>query len=161
MLKQEIIVSISSQTVQCLEMGVLLQTYAASTAKNGVGELINSECTPRGQHCVHKIIGREQSENSVFVAREWTGEIYTEELAHRFPERDWILTRIVWLSGLVPGQNQGGDVDTKKRFIYIHGTPDTTPMGQPGSHGCIRMRNQDVVALADWVQVGTPILIEE
>ncbi len=158
--KQDIVVSVKDQVLQCYEAGSLLQTYPVSTGKNGVGEQLNSGCTPRGQHCVEEIIGCEFAENSVFVAREWTGEIYSEALAQEFPERDWILTRIVRLRGLEPGKNQGGDVDTFERFIYIHGTPDSTPLGVPGSHGCIRMRNQDMIALADWVKVGTPVLIE-
>ncbi len=159
--KKHIIISVASQTLTCFEDDSLLQIYTVSTAKNGVGELLNSECTPRGKHCVHQIIGLEHAPNSVFVAREWTGEIYTEALADEFPHRDWILTRILRLAGLEPARNQGGEVDTLERFIYIHGTPDTTELGVPGSHGCIRMRNQEVIALADWVTVGTPVLIEE
>lgn len=158
--KKEIVISVKEQTLQCYEDDVLQQVYTVSTGKKGVGEQENSECTPRGQHCVHEVIGQEQSINSVFVARQWTGEIYTEALADTFPNRDWILTRIVRLKGLEPGRNQGGHVDTLKRFIYIHGTPDSTVIGVPGSHGCIRMRNQDMITLADWVAVGTPILIE-
>ncbi len=160
MLKQQINILVASQTLQCFENDIKLKEYNISTAKNGVGEVLNSECTPRGMHAVHEIIGREHKENSVFVAREWTHEIYTDALAVKYPDRDWILTRIVWLKGLEPGRNQGGDVDTQQRFIYIHGTPDSTQIGVPGSHGCIRMRNQDMIALADWITVGTPVLIE-
>lgn len=158
--KQDIKILVKEQVLRCYEEGNLLQTYAISTGKKGVGEQLNSGCTPRGLHCIEEIIGCEHVENSVFVAREWTGEIYTEALAHEFPERDWILTRILRLKGLEPGKNHGGEVDTFNRFIYIHGTPDSTPLGVPGSHGCIRMRNQDVIALADWVQVGVPVFIE-
>lgn len=158
--KQHILVSVPEQTLACYENSELLQRYAVSTAKNGVGELLGSECTPRGLHEVHEVIGYEHLENSVFVGRVWTGEIYTEALAHAHPTRDWILTRIVRLKGLEPGRNQGGKVDSLERFIYIHGTPDTTALGVPGSHGCIRMRNQDMIALADWVLVGTSVLIE-
>ncbi|MCH9757279.1 MAG: L,D-transpeptidase [Gammaproteobacteria bacterium] len=160
MLEQKIIISVKAQALHCYEDDALVQTYSVSTGKKGVGEQLNSECTPRGKHCVHDIIGLEHEENSVFVAREWTGEIYTEALAREYPERDWILTRIVRLDGLEPGRNKGGDVDTLKRFIYIHGTPDSTPLGVPGSHGCIRMRNREMITLADWVKVGTPVLIE-
>ncbi len=159
--KKEIVILVSTQTLQCYEDGELLKSYAVSTGKNGVGEQLNSECTPRGRHCVHDVIGQAHDANSVFVAREWTGELYTDALARAFPDRDWILTRIIRLAGLEPGRNQGGDVDTLKRFIYIHGTPDATPLGVPGSHGCIRMRNQAMIALADWVNVNTPVLIEE
>ena len=93
------------------------------------------------------------------VGRRHTGEIYTPELARQFPERDWILSRILWLCGLEPGKNRGGSVDTMRRYIYIHGTPDSEPMGVPKSHGCIRMRNQDVIRLFDMVTPGTPVLI--
>ena len=161
MLEKNIIISVASQNLTCFEEGQLLKRYPVSTAKNGVGEQLNSGCTPRGLHTAHQIIGREHAENSVFIAREWTGEIYTKALAEANPDRDWILTRIIWLAGLEPGVNQGGVVDTQSRFIYIHGTPDETSFDTPGSHGCIRMRNQDMIALADWATVGTSVLIEE
>lgn len=161
MLKKDIVISVASQNLTCFEEGQLFKRYSVSTAKNGVGEQSNSECTPRGQHAVHQILGLEHTENSVFIAREWTGEIYTEALAEAYPERDWILTRIIWLAGLEPGVNQGGAVDTQSRFIYIHGTPDETSLEAPGSHGCIRMCNQDMIALADWATVDTSVLIEE
>ncbi|MCH9717991.1 MAG: L,D-transpeptidase [Gammaproteobacteria bacterium] len=161
MLKKNIIVSVASQNLTCFEEGTLLKRYPVSTAKNGVGEQLNSECTPRGQHAVYQILGLGHAENSVFIAREWTGEIYTKALAEANPERDWILTRIIWLAGLEPGFNQGVAVDTQSRFIYIHGTPDETSFEAPGSHGCIRMCNQDMIALADWATVGTSVLIEE
>ena len=124
-----------------------------------MGEQMGSECTPRGQHCVSDVLGLDCVENSVFVAREWTGEVYSPELAKASPERDWILTRIIRLDGLEPGRNQGGNLDTRARFIYIHGTPDTTSLGTPSSHGCIRMNNQDLVAFAAWVKVGTSVYI--
>ena len=153
-------IHVRTQTLHCFENFLNFKTYAISTAKNGVGERMHSECTPRGQHAIHQMIGQAHLENSVFVAREWTGEIYTDALAEAYPGRDWILSRILWLKGLEPGRNQGGDVDTQKRFIYIHGTPDSTEIGIPGSHGCIRMRNRDVIALADWAMVDTPVFIE-
>jgi lipoprotein-anchoring transpeptidase ErfK/SrfK len=106
-------------------------------------------------------IGAGVPPNTVFVERQPTGEIYTPELRARFPQRDWILTRILWLAGAEPGKNQGGDVDTYRRYIYIHGSPDEVAMGMPGSRGCIRMRNADVVDLFDRVEVGTKVLICE
>ncbi len=160
MLKQHIHIAVGSQTLQCFENERCVKSYLVSTAKNGVGELTNSECTPRGTHGIHEIIGRDHAENSVFIGRQWTGEIYHTALSAAYPDRDWILTRIIWLKGLEPGRNQGGDVDTQRRYIYIHGTPDETALGIPGSHGCIRMRNQDVIALADWVTGSTSIFIE-
>jgi lipoprotein-anchoring transpeptidase ErfK/SrfK len=158
--KQQIIITATWQRLQCYENDVFSHAYPVSTGKNGLGEQMHSECTPRGWHKIHSIIGREHEENSVFVERKWTGEVYTEVLAKAYPARDWILTRIIQLEGLEAGRNLGGNVDTLSRFIYIHGTPDTTLLGVPGSHGCIRMRNHDLMAFAEWVKVGTPILIE-
>ena len=134
--------------------------YAVSTAANGAGERNGSLCTPRGRHVVRARIGGGARPNAVFVARRPTGELYRPEMRADFPDRDWILTRILWLSGTEPGFNRLGDVDTMRRFIYIHGAPDDVPMGNPGSHGCIRMRNRDIIELFDRVPVGTPVVIE-
>ena len=136
-------------------------TFAVATARKGVGELNGSEQTPRGWHVIRAKIGAEQPVNTVFVARRPTGEIYSPALAAQAPERDWILTRILWLSGLEPGRNRLGTVDTMRRYIYIHGCPDEEPMGIPSSHGCIKMHNQDVIRLYDTVSVGTRVLIQE
>lgn len=157
--KQYIIILAAEQTLQCYEEGALFRTYAVSTAKNGLGEQAGSECTPRGLHRIHRIIGLENAINSVFVARKWTGEYYSPELAEKFPERDWILTRILQLDGLEPGLNLGGEVDSLQRFIYIHGTPESMPIGVPGSHGCVRMRNEDIIELSKWVKVDARVFI--
>lgn len=125
--------------------------YSVSTARNGPGERSGSFCTPRGRHLVRARIGAGQPLNAVFVRRRPTGEIWTPELHERYPGRDWILTRILWLSGCEPGKNRLGDVDTMRRYIYIHGSPDTAEMGKPGSIGCVRMRNHDIVELFDRV----------
>ncbi|WP_293265911.1 L,D-transpeptidase [Neptunomonas sp.] len=135
--------------------------YNVSTALNGVGETSGSGCTPRGLHAIRAKIGEQQPLNAVFVGRRFTGEIYSSLLSDQYPKRDWILTRILWLSGKEPGRNRLGAVDSMQRYIYIHGTPDTEPMGVPLSHGCIRMRNADVIELFDLVVVGTELLIEE
>jgi lipoprotein-anchoring transpeptidase ErfK/SrfK len=97
----------------------------------------------------------------VFVGRRATGEICTPALMAAFPDRDWILTRILWLSGTELGKNRLGNVDTMQRYIYIHGSPDSTDMGKIGSHGCVRMRNADIMELFDSVQAGTPVSISE
>lgn len=131
-----------------------------STAANGPGERMGSECTPRGWHVVRAKIGDGAPLNAVFVARRATGEVYHPGLRERFPGRDWILTRILWLSGLEPGRNRLGDVDSMRRYIYIHGCPDDVALGAPGSRGCVRMRNAEVVKLYDLVPVGTRVLIE-
>ncbi len=134
--------------------------YVVSTALNGPGEEENSECTPRGLHEICAKIGEGCAPNTVFVGRVPTGELWSEALARQHPGRDWILSRILWLHGLEPGRNQGGTVDTRSRYIYIHGTPGTTALGVPGSRGCIRMRNADITQLFDAVTIGTPVLID-
>ena len=139
----------------------MIERFAVSTAYKGSGQQKGSFCTPLGRHIVRARIGAGSPPNTVFVGRRPTGEIYSAELAARFPGRDWILTRILWLCGEEPGFNRGGQVDTMRRYVYIHGTPDNTEIGVPGSHGCIRMRNSDMVDLFDRVTVGTPVLIRE
>ena len=134
-----------------------LARYHVSTAAKGAGELRGSHCTPRGQHIVRAKIGAGLPLNTVFVGRRPTGEIWTPELAASHPNRDWILTRILWLSGCDVGFNRLGDVDTMRRYIYIHGTPDTLEVGKPGSIGCIRMRNRDLVELFDRAPLGTRV----
>lgn len=141
--------------------GGLLRRYEVSTAKNGAGELSGSFRTPRGRHVVRAKVGAGQPANTVFVRRRPTGELWTPELAAQFPGRDWILTRILWLSGKEPGRNRLGDVDTMRRYIYLHGAPDTAPMGEPGSIGCVRMRNVDIIELFDLVPVYTTVDIED
>ncbi|HEX5801527.1 MAG TPA: L,D-transpeptidase [Azospira sp.] len=143
------------------ETGALLRCWPVSTASNGAGEVSGSFRTPRGRHLVRAKIGNGQPENTVFVRRRPTGEIYTPELGAAHPGRDWILTRILWLSGCQPGFNRLGAVDTMRRYIYIHGSPDSAEMGVPGSHGCIRMRNADIVELFDLVVAGTPVEIDD
>lgn len=156
----QIEISIPQQLLTVLDdNGELLAQYAVSTATNGVGCEKNSGCTPLGQHIIRAKIGEGEALNTVFVGRRPTGEIWSPELMTRFPERDWILTRILWLSGTEHGVNRLGNVDTMQRYIYIHGTPDSTEMGKIGSHGCIRMRNDDVIALFDMAPVGTPVRI--
>lgn len=138
-----------------------LTRYPVSTAERGVGEQSGSYCTPRGQHVVRAKIGAGQAINTVFVARRPSGEIYRLELGKIYPERDWILTRILWLSGCQAGFNRLGRCDTMRRYIYIHGSPDSVTMGKPGSHGCIRMRNADIVELFERVAPYTPVDIDE
>lgn len=161
-MKKAIRISISAQTLTLLdEAGRIEKRYAISTAAKGAGEQDGSFCTPRGQHLIRAKIGAGQPLNTVFVRRRPTGEIYTPELGAQFPERDWILTRILWLSGCERGFNRLGLVDTMRRFIYIHGSPDNVAMGVPGSHGCVRMRNSDLLDLFERVEAGTPVEIME
>lgn len=156
----KIVISIPSQTLALQDdAGHELRRWSVSTAANGPGERTGSYCTPRGRHVIRARIGANAPENTVFVRRRPTGEILTPELQAAYPERDWILTRILWLSGCEPGVNRLGEVDTMRRYIYIHGSPDTCSMGEPGSHGCIRMRNADIVDLFELVPAGTPVEI--
>ncbi len=151
-------IHIATQALELLDdAGKLLRCYPVSTGANGVGEESGSYCTPRGQHIVRAKIGAGQPVNTVFVQRRPTGEIYTPELGAQHSGRDWILTRILWLSGCEVGFNRLGSCDTMRRYIYIHGTPDSTPLGQPGSKGCVRMRNADLMELFDLVPVGTEV----
>jgi len=152
--ERRIEISIPDQALRLLQDARELSRYPVSTALNGPGQIMGSECTPLGQHRIRLKIGAGCPLNTVFVARRPSGEIWTPELARTFPQRDWILTRILWLSGVEPGHNRGGESDSLRRFIYIHGTPDSEPMGEPCSHGCIRMRSRDIRDLFGQVAQG-------
>ena len=154
-------ISISKQQLILFDEEDSIKQYSISTAKNGSGERKNSECTPRGEHIIAEKIGQGAKENSVFVGRIETNELYNSKLRDFHPRRDWILTRILWLSGIEEGKNKEGDVDSHDRYIYIHGSPEDIEMGCPGSRGCIRMRNSDVIELFNLVNVGTRVTISE
>jgi lipoprotein-anchoring transpeptidase ErfK/SrfK len=153
-------VSIPAQRLDLLDGERVMKSYSVSTAKNGPGEINGSECTPRGEHVIRAKIGAGAPPNTVFVRRRPTGEIFEPGYREKFPKRDWILTRILWLSGKEPGRNRLGEVDTMRRYIYIHGCPDEDPMGVPSSHGCVKMRNADVIELFERVPYGTRVVIE-
>jgi lipoprotein-anchoring transpeptidase ErfK/SrfK len=156
----KITIDIPNQTLELLDHnGKLLRSYLISSGAKGVGEENGSFCTPRGKHVIRAKIGAGQPENAVFVQRRPTGEVYTPQLGAQYPGRDWILARILWLSGCESGYNRSGTCDTMRRYIYIHGTPDSTPLGKPGSRGCVRMRNAELVELFGLVQVGTEVEI--
>lgn len=155
-------VDIASQTLSLFgNDGACIRRYAVSTAKNGAGEEKGSYRTPRGRHVIRARIGAGAPLGAAFRGRRPTGEVWSAALAEAAPGRDWILTRILWLSGLEPGRNRLGKVDSMQRYIYIHGTPDTEPMGVPLSIGCVRMRNRDVAELFELVPVGTRVDICE
>lgn len=160
MTNQLISISIKKQKLYCFEDDECLHSYSVSTARNGIGEIKGSECTPRGWHRIYSCIGENAHINSVFVGRKWTGEIYNENLAADYPTRDWILTRLLQLDGLEVGRNKGGDVDSLSRYIYIHGVPDDVSLDKPESHGCIRMSNIDIIAFANWVRINSLVCIE-
>lgn len=153
-------VHVPTQTLRLQDdRGQLLLETKIATARKGVGEINGSEQTPRGWHKVRAKIGAGQPANAIFVARRPTGELYTPEMRRLYPGRDWILARILWLSGLEPGKNRLGNVDTMRRFVYIHGCPDEDPMGIPSSHGCIKMRNSELIDFFERVPVGTRVNI--
>ncbi len=153
-------ISTQLQQVQIHINSKITKSYPISTAKNGIGEINGSGCTPSGWHCVRAKIGDLQPLNRVFVVRRPTNEIYDLELANNFPNRDWILTRILWLDGLETGKNRYGNVHTASRYIYIHGCPDELINGKPESHGCIRMKNADILNLFNRISVGTKVFID-
>ena len=156
----QIEIAIAAQTLTLRDdAGAAIAQYSVSTALKGSGEEKNSYRTPRGRHIVRAKIGAGAPIGSVFKGRRATGEVWTPALGAQHPGRDFILTRILWLSGCEPGYNRLGNVDSMQRYIYIHGTPDSEPMGTPQSHGCVRMRNGDVIALFDAVPVGTSVIL--
>lgn len=154
-------INLTTQTLSLMSEDDSIKQYPVSTAKNGAGEMMDSECTPRGKHIIAEKIGANSQVNTVFIGRQASGEIYEPELRKTQPDRDWILTRILWLRGSEPGRNLEGKVDSYDRHIYIHGTPDDVDMNVPGSHGCVRLRNQDIIDLFDQVKEGTPVNITE
>ncbi|MDH5328228.1 MAG: L,D-transpeptidase [Gammaproteobacteria bacterium] len=154
-------VSIAQQRLRLRSEDKVLMDVSVATAKNGPGEVKNSECTPRGLHKIRAKIGSDCDPGTVFVGRRPTGEVYQTSMKQQHPNRDWILTRIMWLSGLEPGRNRFGNVDTMSRYVYIHGCPDDDAMGVPSSHGCIKMRNLDVISLFELVEIGTRVNIME
>jgi L,D-transpeptidase YbiS len=153
-------VDVSAQKLLVLQNNILHQSYSISTGKNGVGEQFGSEQTPRGWHIIRAKIGTDCPINTVFIRRRPTGEIFSPKLAQANPNRDWILTRIMWLSGLEVGKNRLGQVDTMRRFIYIHGVPDEAQLGIPLSHGCIRMHSADLIELFENTPIYTRLLIQ-
>ena len=162
-------ISIPEQTLYLVDDDTIIKQYSISTAKNGSGEVMHSECTPCGEHIVTEKIGEGCEPNSVFVGRVPTGEIYQPALREQYPDRDWILTRILWLSGTEEGKNKGHkegrnesvNVDSYDRYIYIHGSPDDVSMGQAGSRGCIRMRNTEIIELFNQIDVGIKVTIND
>ena len=161
----QIHIDTQTQALHLMRDGQMVRSFLVSTAKNGTGQAEGSGCTPLGKHQISEKFGDGLPNNAVFVARRFTGELYDDKLGSEYPERDWILGRILWLDGCEEGVNKGYEadgicVDTKSRYVYIHGTPDTEPMGVPLSHGCVRMRNEELVWLYDQVAVGCEVIIK-
>lgn len=156
-----IIVDVHTQKLSLYDNDRLVRNFPVSTALCGMGEQFNSWQTPRGWHQIRAKIGEGAAINTIFHGRRPTGEIYTPQMQSIYPQRDWILTRILWLSGLEVGKNRLGKVDTMRRYIYIHGAPDAVPMGVPKSRGCIRMHNADIIELFNMISVGDRVLIQD
>ncbi len=154
-----VLIEIEYQRLSLMQGQRCVMQWPVSTATNGPGERMDSGCTPRGEHRVRIKVGDGCLPNTVFVGRRPTGETYSEQLAAQHPDRDWILTRIIWLTGAESGRNRGTGCDTLRRYIYIHGAPDSAQMGTPGSHGCVRMHNADLITLYDKIERGTRVLI--
>jgi L,D-transpeptidase YbiS len=159
--QRRIRIDLEGQRLELREGERVLAAWPVSTSVRGAGERQGSEQTPRGRHRIHAMIGAGEPEGTVFVGRRPTGEICTPEAVRAEPGRDWILTRILWLEGLEPGRNRGGGVDTRERYVYIHGTPDEASLGTRASHGCIRMRSADLLDLFDRIEPGLPVDIVE
>jgi L,D-transpeptidase YbiS len=147
------------QKVKQLKNHQVNKSYLISTALKGIGQNKNSFQTPIGTHYIRAKIGKDLPPLSIFEARRPTGRIWNKEDAESYPNQDWVLSRILWLSGKELGVNRLGSLDTMQRFIYIHGTPDESQLGEPLSHGCIRMSNDDVIELFDLVFAGTIVHI--
>jgi lipoprotein-anchoring transpeptidase ErfK/SrfK len=152
-------IGLERQRLDLFRSGEVWKSWPVSTSKHGAGEVRGSFQTPRGTHVIRAKIGAGAPFGTVFRGRRPTGEIYSDELARAEPGRDWILTRILWLSGTEVGKNRLGEVDTMRRYVYIHGTPDSTELGVPGSIGCVRIGNLGIVELFDLIPAGTRVEI--
>lgn len=136
-----------------------LASYPISSARMGCGSVQGSAQTPLGLHCIAKKIGDDAQEHEVFRHRQATGRLW-QDCCSQDDSRELITSRILWLQGLELGNNWGGDVDSFRRYIYIHGTNHEDKIGTPASHGCIRMRNGDIVALFSKVALGSLVYID-
>jgi hypothetical protein len=155
-----LLVDTTAQHMFLIERGRPIADWIISTAEKGVGSLKGSDQTPLGVHRIAEKIGAGAPFGMIFKSRQPTGEIVQILSAPNAESKaDYVTSRILWLDGLEPGINQGGDVDSKERFIYIHGTGEEGKLGTPASHGCIRMRNQDVIELFDQVNENTLVVI--
>lgn len=153
-----LLIKIELQTLYLVGAGRVQKNWPVSTSKFGIGNQSGSYKTPVGLHRVADKIGAHCRLREIIRARIPTGEV--APLGGAVPaSRDMITTRILWLQGLQPGLNSGGNVDSYLRYIYIHGTPEERLLGSPSSIGCVRMGNEDVIELFDLVEVGTLVNI--
>ena len=153
-------VRISTATMQFYRGGVLVKSYGISTSKRPPSNIKNSRGTPRGLHEIAERIGHGQPPGMVFKSRVAIGRHYSE-LPDADENQNLITTRILWLRGLEPGVNRGGDVDTYERYVYIHGTNHEDRIGEPLSSGCVLMRNLEIIELYDEVRTGDMVWIAD
>jgi len=153
-------VRVASQELCLYESDACIACWPVSSASNGVGCTEDSYQTPLGMHRIAEKIGSQSPPGTVFRGRELTGEIAQISLDPDDDCDDLITSRILWLEGLEPGINRGENVDSYRRYIYIHGTPEEGRIGQPASRGCIRMRNHDIITLFELVEPGTLVYID-
>lgn len=154
-----VVVRVSDQRLFVIQDGKIVRQYPVSTSKFGIGNQAGSFKTPLGRHRVAEKIGRGAPLYTIFKERVNTGKPALIDRTLKGAPYDDVTTRVMWLEGLEPGVNRGPGIDSKDRFIYIHGTPSEGLIGRPASNGCVRMYNKDVVELFDLVSEGTPVLI--
>ena len=154
-------ISIKYQQLFLIENDSTTKHFPISTATNGMGTKTNSYKTPYGLHTIKNKIGDNVPYAGIFESRVYYGNKATILTDNQNSNKDYVTTRILWLQGEDYGINKGGKVDSYNRYIYIHGTPEEGLIGQPASHGCIRMKNKDVIELFKLLDLGTPIYILE
>ena len=158
-LESLIVVNISTQQLFFLKKGKIEDIYSVSTSVYGTGSKVNSFKTPLGRHKISEKIGEGLPVGAILKGRRWTGAIANIIKEPIDTEFDVVTSRILWLTGLEEGKNQGPGVDSKSRYIYIHGTAEEGLIGKPASDGCVRMYNVDVITLFNKVDINTEVLI--
>lgn len=156
-----LLVNIERQEMYLVKNDALEKTYRISSSKYGIGNQSGSGKTPLGVHRIAEKIGAGAKPNTIFTGRKDTGKTATILREPVDTEEDHVTTRILWLEGMEPGVNKGKGIDSKLRYIYIHGTPEEGLIGTPASHGCIRMYNADVLELFGLIQAGAFVFIAE
>jgi len=157
--KKYMYVSVKYQRLYLIVNDSTIRKYSISTAKKGIGCKAKSNKTPSGLHTIKRKIGENVPFGGILESRRYTGKTAKVLTGKKNADKDYVTTRIMWLQGEEPGLNKGRNMDSYNRYIYIHGTPEEGFIGEPASHGCIRMKNKDVIELYDLVDEGTPILI--
>jgi lipoprotein-anchoring transpeptidase ErfK/SrfK len=152
-------VDISEQRLYLIENSLIKASYPISTSKYGEGSIENSFKTPLGKHSIKEMIGEEAEINTIFTSRINTKRSATIINQFEDTDNDYVTSRIMWLDGEEDGFNKGGNVDSFRRYIYIHGTHEEGLIGIKASHGCIRMFNYDVIELFNLVNIGTKVVI--